>query len=211
MHRRSFLPVLPEHDIAAILLSEAADALMVNDLRRCEKLLLKADLRPLREYAYLICGPINPDIHRQSKNPIYPPIPKNVLPRMPRAAVTRDILIRDGFRCRFCEAKVIVKQAQRVFAKVLPDAVRWGRTNEEKHFGLSILTASIDHILPFKRGGTNDPDNLVTACGPCQFGRNQWLLEEVEIEDPRFYEPVNDHWDGLSRLVKFQLTDNDRA
>lgn len=27
--------------------------------------------------------------------------------------------------------------------------------------------ASIDHVLPVSRGGSNDPSNLVLACGPC--------------------------------------------
>ncbi len=120
---------------------------------------------------------------------------------MPSNAVELDIYARDGWRCRYCASRVILKQARKRFVKADPAAARWGRTNEEKHFGLATLTASIDHVVPFMRGGDNQPGNLVTACGPCQFGRNQWLLSEVEIADPRDFPPVVDDWDGLSRLL----------
>jgi 5-methylcytosine-specific restriction endonuclease McrA len=79
---------------------------------------------------------------------------------------------------------------------------RSGRANDDKHFGLATLTASIDHVQPFKRGGSNEPGNLVTACGPCQLGRNQWLLSEVEIADPRDFPRPIDEWHDLSRLTK---------
>lgn len=204
MFRRSFLPRIPEFDIAATLLSEAADAYICGNHSLSEKLLIEADLRPLRDFAYRVTGPINPEIHRQTKNPSYPPIPRSELPRMPSATETRYVYLRDGYRCRFCEARVVVKEAKKIFEKAFPVAARKGNTNEANHFGLATLTASIDHLVPFRRGGTNDPHNLVTACGPCQYGRNQWTLEEVQIEDPRTYQPIVDNWDGLMRLVGFK-------
>ena len=204
MLRRSFLPPISEYELAADLFSRAADALIANDLSLCDRLVREADLRPLRDFDYLISGPINPEIHRQSKNSTYPPIPKSELPRMPGAVVTRQVFARDGYRCRFCGSRVILKQAREKFSEALPEAARWGSTRDERHCGLATLLASIDHILPYKRGGNHEPSNLVTACTPCQFGRNRWTLEEVEIEDPRNYPPIVDDWDGLSRLVGFK-------
>ena len=204
MLRRSFLPRIPEFDEAATLLSQAADAYMAGNHPLCEKLLLAADLRPLRDFAYLVAGPINPDIHRQSKNPSYIPLPRSKLPRMPKAAEIRLVYARDGYRCRFCEARVIVKEAKKAFEMAFPQAARKGNSNEDNHFGLATLTASIDHLIPFRRGGTNDLFNLVTACGPCQYGRNQWTLEEVQIENPNHFPPIVDDWDGLTRLVGFK-------
>ena len=187
-------------------MSQAADAYLSGNNPLCEKLLIEADLRPLRDFAYLVAGPINPEIHRQSKNPSYVPLPRSELPRMPNASVTRNVYSRDGYRCRFCEARVIVKEARKVFERAFPVAARKGNSNEANHFGLATLTASIDHIVPFRRGGTNDLFNLVTACGPCQYGRNQWTLEEVQIEDPRNFLPIVDGWDGLTRLVGSKKT-----
>ncbi len=201
MLRRSFLPPIPEFEVAADLLSLAADALLGGDFIACARFLRMADITALREFSYLICGPIKPAIHRQRGNPVYNRSASPPGPRMPNKVVQLEVFARDGWRCRYCSSRVILKDARDRFIHAHPSAARWGRTNDEKHFGLSTLSASIDHVLPFKRGGSNEPANLVTACWPCQFGRNQWLLAEVEIADPRDYPPLTGEWDGLSRLV----------
>ena len=85
--------------------------------------------------------------------------------------------------------------------KIFPDVARWGRRNNDKHRGLSILESSIDHLIPHNRGGDNNPQNLVTACGPCQFGRGGWTIEEVGISDPLARNPIIDSWDGLRRIL----------
>lgn len=204
MLRRCFVPRLPDHDLAADLLSRAADALLNRDLPQAADLLRKADLKSLEDYRYNIASRIDPSIHHQSKLPVYTRL-KTSGPRMPVAEVVRQVLARDGYRCRFCESRVIVKEARKAFTNALPTVVRWDGTNQGRHFGLAILAASIDHLLPFQRGGSNDPDNLVTTCNPCQFGRGNWLLDEVEIEDPRKYQPIIDAWDGLMKLRGFKL------
>jgi 5-methylcytosine-specific restriction endonuclease McrA len=204
MLRRSFLPPVPEFAIAADLLSRAADAALSGDLDACADYLAQADLRPLRDFAFRVAGPIDPSIHRQSRNPKFEAVPRASRPRMPSAGEQMKVMLRDGFRCRFCESRVIIKDAHRIFTQLLPKQARAGSTNEENHFGLATLTASIDHLVPYSRGGTNDPENLVTACGPCQFGRNQWTLEEVQIENPLNYPPRVDGWDGLTRLLKLK-------
>lgn len=44
-------------------------------------------------------------------------------------------------------------------------------------------TATVDHITPKSRGGTNDLNNLVIACHPCNTGRGaareNWKKAEV--------------------------------
>ena len=52
------------------------------------------------------------------------------------------ILKRDGFTCQYCGAS-----APRV----------------ELH---------VDHVIPVAAGGTNDPDNLVSACRDCNLGKS---------------------------------------
>jgi hypothetical protein len=37
-----------------------------------------------------------------------------------------------------------------------------------------------DHVVPLSRGGTNDEDNLVCACKPCNSSKNNRLLSEWE-------------------------------
>jgi hypothetical protein len=71
MPRFCFLPILPEHDLAADLLSRAANALLRHDLQEVAALLRKSDLGGLGDYRYRIAGPRNPAIHRQLKPPGY--------------------------------------------------------------------------------------------------------------------------------------------
>lgn len=202
--RRSFITPIPEFEIAANLLSEAVDALLRNDISTFTELIRLADIRALRDFSYLICGPINQEIHRQSKNPVYERVAINDMSRMPSKIVEYGVYVRDGWRCRYCSSRVISKIARKKIIESAPEVVRWGRTNDDKHFSLSTLSASLDHVVPFRRGGDNSNENLVTACGTCQFGRNQWLLSEVEIHDPRDFLPILDSWDGLTRMHSYK-------
>jgi hypothetical protein len=43
-------------------------------------------------------------------------------------------------------------------------------------------------------------ENIVITCGPCNFGRVHYSLEEVGLIDPRTREPVRSKWDGLERF-----------
>lgn len=35
-----------------------------------------------------------------------------------------------------------------------------------------------DHVVPLSRGGSNDPENLVACCGPCNVSKSDRLLSE---------------------------------
>lgn len=41
-------------------------------------------------------------------------------------------------------------------------------------------TATIDHVIPLARGGNHEPDNLVAACGSCNYSRGDKLISEWE-------------------------------
>ncbi len=199
--RRCLMEPIIEHRLAADLLSIAANSLLAGDFRRCASFLAQADMRELREFAYKVAGPISFEIHRQTRMPQFTPTTIRGIKRMPSKIIERQIYKRDGWHCRYCESRVISKEARNIFRRYFPVVARKGRTNEDNHFGLATLSATLDHLVPHKRGGSNEPENLVTACGPCQFGRGVWLLEEVQIEDPRNRSPILDGWDGLTRLL----------
>jgi 5-methylcytosine-specific restriction endonuclease McrA len=59
------------------------------------------------------------------------------------------ILTRDNFACRYC-----------------------GRSVKEK------VILQIDHIIPLSKGGTNNHNNLITACKECNLGKSDVLLEQ---------------------------------
>jgi 5-methylcytosine-specific restriction endonuclease McrA len=39
-------------------------------------------------------------------------------------------------------------------------------------------SASVEHLIPLSRGGTNDPENVVLACRRCNFSKQDRLLSE---------------------------------
>lgn len=72
---------------------------------------------------------------------------------MSRKAITKktrfEIFKRDGFVCQYCGNH--------------PPAV----------------LLQVDHINPIKLGGTNDMDNLITSCQPCNIGKTATPLSVV--------------------------------
>ena len=160
-------------------------------------------------YTALVTGAVNPLIHWQSAMPAGVVGLERSAQRMPSSSAERAVYVRDGWRCRYCGTRVIDRSMRARLHRCLPDTARWGARNADKHTALAALSASLDHVVPHSRGGTNDEPNLVTACNACQFGRGQWTLEEVGFFDPREYPPVLDEWDGLTRLSRLAATSND--
>lgn len=120
--------------------------------------------------------------------------------RMPTKAVKIAILARDGFQCRFCGIPLVRSETRSQIRKAYPDALRWGRTNAEQHAGIQAMSLEYDHILPFASGGTNELDNMIAACAPCNNGRCHLTLEQVGLTDPRLRDPIRSPWDGLERF-----------
>lgn len=203
--RDCFLPPIAELDEAATLLDQAANALLKNDLDLARKLIKEADIPVIWDYVSKIIRKINPEVHHQSRQPSATLIPKNAQVKMPGIAYQRTIHIRDGWRCRYCDCRVISKAARKVLVNFFPEEARWGRTNLEKHWALGALTAFTDHVVPRSYGGKNDAINLVTACTACNAGKWHWTLEKLDLSDPRNRNPKVDAWDGLMRLVTPRL------
>lgn len=67
------------------------------------------------------------------------------------------VLARDGFLCRYCGAR--------------PDT------------GAVLV---VDHIIPVKEGGSNDPANLITACQPCNAGKSAKSPENAAATPPDY-------------------------
>lgn len=47
---------------------------------------------------------------------------------------------------------------------------------------------TVEHVIPLCLGGTNDPDNIALACGPCNHerGKEAWL--QRQNVNKRYYE-----------------------
>ena len=68
--RRCLRAPLPEHEAAADLLADAADAVVAGDLDLARDRLRQADMPALFAFARTLMGPVDPDIHR--RRPVSP-------------------------------------------------------------------------------------------------------------------------------------------
>lgn len=198
------LPI-PEIAIAADLLDAAANALLASEKETARKQIVACDMPALNDYRALIVEGEKPHIHRYRAVTDAPPRIRSAGSRMPSKKVSFEIFRRDGWRCRFCGIRIVSLDAIKLLDEIFPKEVRWrAKPYRNRNAAFNVLASSLDHVLPHSRGGGNDPDNLVAACGGCQFGRMQYTLSEVGFTDPRSREPVLDDWDGLERLVRMK-------
>lgn len=200
--RTCLLEPVPELHAAADLLDAAATALLTGNRERAAELARAADFPEIGVWIGRICRYFSPEVHRNMRRPKTLPKSERVEQRMPGAAAERQVFRGDGWRCRFCGIRVISRDARRVLIRALPEAIRWPYPGQEfqRHTALFAMASSLDHVVPHSRGGTNSRENFVTCCHCCQVGRGEWLLEEVELLDPRGRPPVVGGWDGLERL-----------
>ena len=197
-------PPIPQLRDAAELLSDAADALLADEFAHARDLLRRADMPVIHAYASRIMGPIDKGLHRYrpARSRTDKPAPSvKAAQRKPGLAIERAIYRRDGYRCRFCGCRVVLGAARDVMRALVPEAIPWGRKSKGRHGAFFALTATLDHLMPHSWRGTNEADNLLTTCWPCNFGRNDALIEEMNLLDPRLRAPILDEWDGLDRML----------
>ena len=185
---------------AADLLAQAADALIGGHMDRVADLLTRADMPSLRAFSLKVMGKLDPDIHRVRPAAMANRPPGKSAQRMPSQSVRAEIFRRDGYHCRFCGIRVVHPGARKRLRDAAPHAVPEGRS-DTYHAAFLALNATWDHVIPHSAGGDNDPDNLVTTCWPCNFGRGNYTLEQMGLIDPRLHPPSITDWDGLARLV----------
>lgn len=64
-----------------------------------------------------------------------------------------EVLRRDNYTCRYCGASA-------------PE-----------------VKLTVDHVTPVALGGSDEPTNLVSACGPCNFGKSSSSPDAPLVED----------------------------
>lgn len=210
--RSCLLAPIPELVTAIRFLDRAAKDIISGNLASARDFIIQANVPEVWQYARRVMGKYDDDIHRYRRSrPDMPPLSRSrrIKVRMPSPAQTMDIYRRDGFHCRYCEMPVILPTARVVMMAIAPDALLWPAKDDEKHAAFYALTAVVDHLVPHARGGTNDPDNLVTSCQSCNYGKGNYLIAELDLMDPRERPPIVDAldgasdnpWDGLERLL----------
>lgn len=110
--RPCFVPPIPELDEAADLLSQAADALIARDNELARVLLRKADMRVLHAYADVTMNKMPKEVRRYKPWEGAPHAlsrSKRAVLRMPSRADEDAIFRRDGYRCRYCGCRIVLK------------------------------------------------------------------------------------------------------
>ena len=81
-------------------------------------------------------------------------------------SLTREMKLRiwrrDGLRCRYCG-----------------EQLRAPRPGEAANGADGVAT--IDHVIPRAKGGTNERHNLVTSCTPCNLDKADRLVESAVV------------------------------
>ena len=94
-----------------------------------------------------------------------------------RASTRRRIYKRDGHRCVWCQAKVTPKG--------LPEDFAMG------------VAATVDHVVPRSRGGTNAASNLITCCSACNARRGDKSVPAFA----RLLQAEDNHAGRLARFI----------
>jgi len=184
-------------------LSDAADAHISQDHIVAEDLLKVADCPIV--WSWLNPAWVDVDKHVVELHPdgetVVTPKAERDPDRNIRAAIRREVLERDGHRCRYCGIPVVSADIRKFLANDYPNAVPWEVYDPSKqHAGLSTLWLQFDHVLPHSHGGRSHPDNVVVTCALCNFGKHGFTLRQLGLSDPRLRDPIPTTWDGLERL-----------
>lgn len=138
---------------------------------------------------------------------------KRVVPAVPTAQrdqlrspqrFAKAVFARDGYRCRYCGVRLVPAEVLKAFGRAVgSDTFATAGTNLQRHGVALAFRAIADHVTPWTRGGRTDMENLVSACWSCNYGKADFTVDQIGLEDPRT-RPVDtsDGWDGLtSRLA----------
>ena len=191
------------------LLEEAADAHLVGDTKRAAMAIKAADIPIIRDWIESLWGDKNkyPEkVHflqiREVSN-LQPSLPKDkrVKARQPSKQIAAMVIENFGWHCAYCGIGLINRDARRHLLQAYPEALRWGRKNDDKHVAFMAMDNEFDHVIPHSRGGNNEIENLVPSCAPCNCGKENWTLEQLGLMDPRKKRIMPSDWDGLERLL----------
>lgn len=201
--RKCLLEPIPEIFEASELLRRGVDAHLRNEKNLARDLFRDADMSIIRDWTEELWGKGGIFSQWQLKlgNPEIVTSDERDHIRMPSIELEKEIIKRDGFCCRFCGIPVIRKEVRVVINSLYPDVVYWGKTNSEQHAAFQAMWLQFDHVIPHARGGKTNFENLIITCAPCNYGRMNYLLSEVEITLLPSEPTSQLNWDGLESII----------
>jgi 5-methylcytosine-specific restriction endonuclease McrA len=194
---------------AAHLLDRAASAMLKGERTHAVDFVNKANMFEVREWTESLWGsaeknPVQKHLHRLrtiTSLPTKLEKSKRIPVRMPTALEKRALRDRYGYHCVFCGVPLVRIEVRKAFVMALPECSIWGKTNASQHAAFQCLWLQYDHLIPHSYGGDNSIENIVITCAPCNYGKDDWLIEELGLEDPRKRPVLKTSWDGLERVL----------
>lgn len=182
---------------------EAVEALVAGDRARCLARLADIRTAEIREWYIVHAMQSGPQRARILGRPTPPKPDESTLDRVRSPKPFEDqVFARDGFRCRYCGNRLVSRDFLKRFKQVLnTDAFNKGPRDEDTHGAFLILEPCADHVVPHRLGGRTAPENLVTCCNPCNYGKAAYTIEQMGLEDPFRRSPILDGWDGLKSWI----------
>ena len=123
----------------------------------------------------------------------------------PAKQFEQRVLPLDGYRCRYCGIRVVpyevFGETERILGREhfrMTDPEGRKPKNEQQHGAALAFCAVVDHILPWNLGGDSCLTNLVTACFSCNYGKGDFTLEQLGLDDPLSRPPILDDWRGMT-------------
>ena len=203
--RRGFREPISAIAHAALILDQAANAHIAGQHGQAGDLIRAANVPELREWLESVWGK-SPYIHYRSvpDQPVFVAVADRGNRRMPTTAEKKQVVERDGHHCRLCGIPVIRPEVRTALHCAYPEALPWGRTNNDQHAAFQVMWLQYDHVVPHARGGTNEQANLIVACAACNFGRMNYTLAEVGFAPLGDLEVIRSGWDGLERVMSVE-------
>jgi 5-methylcytosine-specific restriction endonuclease McrA len=68
-----------------------------------------------------------------------------------------------------------------------------------------MFVATLDHVVPLSLGGRTNESNLVTCCWSCNYGKANYTVEQIGIDNPLDRAVDLDLENKVERLLKIAL------
>ncbi|MGH9871554.1 MAG: HNH endonuclease [Pyrinomonadaceae bacterium] len=141
----------------------------------------------------------------------YPFAPEAVSKRRYGPLASTGVFVRDGFIDRYSGDRLIFPPVLRVLSSALPEAFPYHPNwkTDVTHPAYWEIAATVDHLVPVTRGGTDAESNLITTSMAHNFAKMNWSLAELGWH----LCPAGDLrvWDGLIHWFVDYATKNAAA
>ncbi len=119
----------------------------------------------------------------------------------PPSSMVDAVYRRDRYRCRYCGLRLFPIEVLRAYECTIGTDVFAATAKNASHGAALVFRATYDHVDPLSCGGRHVPENIVTGCYSCNFGKGSYTLTQLGLDDPRAQPLPSGDWDGLVSLL----------